>query len=152
MGPTLAGFIAFLRASGIAVAYLPDNAAVIATAYSIATALVNAELASLPSGDPTQPTLYTLAVYNLAADRVVNYADDVADSTFFTDLRARFSIATFIPGVTASSGDSGTSQSRLNPEFMSQLTMRDLQTLKTPYGRAYMEIAHDYGPSIWGIS
>jgi hypothetical protein len=30
--------------------------------------------------------------------------------------------------------------------------MGNLQNLKTPYGRAYLAFAQDYGPSVWGIS
>ena len=31
-------------------------------------------------------------------------------------------------------------------------SIRDLQTLKTPYGQDYMAIAGDYGPTVWDCS
>jgi hypothetical protein len=53
--------------------------------------------------------------------------------------------------VVAGTSDAGSSTSLLNPEFMKTLTMRDLRTLKDPWGRAYMEAAMDYG-EIWGLT
>ena len=34
---------------------------------------------------------------------------------------------------------------RLVPDAMTHFTMRDLQTLKTPWGRTYMEFAQSFG-------
>ena len=65
--------------------------------------------------------------------------------SFFVNLRASWKITTFVPGVIASSGDESTNESLLNPEFMKNLTMSDLQRLKTPFGRVYMAIAQEYG-------
>lgn len=158
MGPTLAGFVTFLRdVVGLDPLVLPDNSPAIPMAYNVAGGLVNQAIFSVGCGpgftaDPTQPSLYAYAIYNLAADRVINYAPDQAGRTDLKDLRQNYSINQFVPGVTSSSSDQGTAQSRLNTEAMKNFTMRDLQTLKTPYGRAYMEIAQDYGPNIWGFS
>lgn len=144
--PTQAGFTAFLRSGNgpeIAPEYLPDNSPDIVDAYAVALAWVARELCQSP--------MYALAIYNFGADWLINYATDQPGRKFFTDARVNYNISLFVPGVTASSGDTGTSQSRLNPEFMKHLTMGDLQTIKTPFGRAYMNIAQQYG-SIWGIS
>ena len=143
--PTIDGFTTFLRGTvGIDPLNLPDNAPVIADAFAVACAWVALPLAPLP--------IYALAVYNFGADYVINYAPDQPGRTFFKDTLIGYNISLFTPGVIASSSDDGTAQSRLNPEFMKHLTLGDLQQLKTPYGRAYINIAQQYGASIWGIS
>lgn len=145
-GPTINDFTAFLRSPvGIDPLFLPDTDPVISTAYTVAISLVNQAL-MIPSQN-----LYNFAVYNLGADFVINWANDQPNRTFFYDLRKSLNIELFVPGVVSSSGDQGTSASRLNPEFMKNYTMRDLQNLKTPYGRAYLAIAQDYG-TLWGMT
>jgi hypothetical protein len=120
--------------------------AVVFTSFAVALAVVNPVIAV------GSCTLYVLAVYNLAADRLINYAPDQPNQTYFSDQRKNMHI--FIPrvGVPSAANDNGTSVGILNPEFMKTLTMRDLQTLKTPFGRQYMEIALDYGPNLWGVT
>ena len=98
------------------------------------------------------PQYYTLAVYNLAADRLFNFAQDVPGQTYFVDQRDRLRLMEVCVGVAAAASDQGTSLAMLNPEQMKLLTLQDLQTLKTPYGRIYMGIAQKYGRTIWGIS
>lgn len=98
------------------------------------------------------PTLYTLAVYNLAADRLINFAPDQPNQTFFKDLRKDLRIADVSVGVVSGSSDESTSTSILNPEAMKNFTLQDLQTLKTPYGRTYMGLAQAYGSTIWGLT
>jgi hypothetical protein len=69
--PTLTGFLAWVRAvMGITPNYLPDSAPVIATAYAVAKSLVLCDFACM------DPTIYTLMVYNLAGDNLLNYAPD----------------------------------------------------------------------------
>ena len=96
--------------------------------------------------------LYTLAVYNLGADRLINFAPDQTNQTFFRDLRKDMRIADISVGVVSASSDEATSMSMLNPEAMKNFTLQDLQTLKTPYGRYYMGLAQAYGPTIWGLT
>lgn len=71
--------------------------------------------------------------------------------TYFADLRKQFDMNGFTPGVIASTSDESTSESLLNPDFMKQLTMADLQYIKNPWGRAYMAYAQRIG-TVWGIS
>lgn len=97
-------------------------------------------------------TMYTLAVYSLATDRLINYAPDVQGQTFFQDLRKQFRLLDVSVGVPSAASDQGTAVGILNPEFMKTMTLGDLQTLKTVYGRRYMELALNYGPSLWGLS
>lgn len=116
------------------------------TTLNVALEIVN-ELINCAS-----PTLYTYAVYNLASDRLINYAQDQNGQTFFADTRTALRIFSPALGVPTAASDQGTSVGLLNPEFMRLFTLRDLQTLKTPFGRAYMEIAMDYGSNLWGLS
>lgn len=155
--PNLTDFLAFLRGVvGIETAYLPDNSMAVVYAFQTAMATVSPDLVAIPSFPVTpqnpQPwTTYAVAVYNLGADRVINFAPDQDGRTFFADMRKDLGINTFRAGVVASSGGTGNSQSTLNPEFMKGLTMGDLQNMKTPYGREYLNIAQQIGP-LWGLT
>jgi hypothetical protein len=122
---------------------VPD---IVPTSLAIAREIVNETLAQVSA------SIYTLAVYNLAADRLVNFASDVEGQTYFGDLRGQFRILDVSVGVPSSANDSGVGVGILNPEQMKMFTLQDLQTLKTPMGRQYMGFAQAYGPSIWGLS
>lgn len=142
--PTLAGYIDYLRnIVGISTTYLPNNNPTIEMSYGIAIEIVNIQLADISSN------IYTLCVYNLATDNLINFAQDQPGQCYFVDLRASFKINSFAPGVITESHDESTGQSLLNPEFMKNLTMANLQMLKTPYGRNYMGLAQSYG-TLWG--
>lgn len=144
--PSLIDFLLFLRGvAEIDPVYLPDNSPVIVYAYDIAKSIVDLWLCVVPGN------LYSLAIYNLGTDNVINYATDQTGRTYFQDLRKNYNINLFVPGVTGASSDSGTAQSRVTPEFMKNFTLMDLGNLKTPYGRAYLGIAQQYG-TIWGLS
>jgi hypothetical protein len=155
--PNLTDFITFLRGVvGIDPLYLPDVSLSIVYAFQTAMATVSPDLASIPSfpvvpQNPLPLTTYALAVYNLGADRIINFAQDQTGRTFFAEMRKDLGINTFRAGVVASSGGAGNSQSTLNPEFMKELTMGDLQSMKTPYGREYLNIAQQIGP-LWGLT
>lgn len=126
-------------------AYLLMNG-FIAITLKVAQEIVN-DVLNLAS-----PLLYTLAVYNLAADRLINFAVDQTNQTYFDDQRKNLNIMMPSVGVVSGSSDESTSTSLLNPEAMKTFTLQDLQTLKTFYGRTYMSYAQMYGPDIWGIS
>jgi hypothetical protein len=178
MMPSLAGYIAWLGTNipGIPAAFLaattssnvvdssgnpvtdssggliasstPDSAAAAAIQVSLWVALDTVT----ESLNVASSTIYTLAVYNLGADRLVNYAQDLPNSTFFVGLRAQYSIGVPSVGVVSSATDNGTYATILNPEAMRTLTFADLQTLKTPWGRQYMSFAQMYGSNLWGLS
>ena len=153
MDPTLAGFLSFVRnVMAIPRTALPDSAPVIGMAYNVALTIVNEALQVVGSASPAYPTIYALAVYNLAGDALVNYAQDVTGSTYFADLRKSLNIGGFVSGVINSSSDEGTSQSLVTPEAMQGLTFANLQQMKTPWGRTYLGFAQSYGPTVWGIS
>ena len=120
--------------------------------YCIALDIVNEVLAC------TSPDLYTLAVYNLGADRLFNFGQDIPNQTFFADKRGNDSkvggmrLQAPSVGVSSSVNDGGTAVGILNPEALKTLTMLDLQTLKTPWGRNYMGIAQNFGNTMWGLT
>jgi len=97
------------------------------------------------------PHYYNLALYNWAGDWLINWAEDAECSTYFADLRKKWNITTFVAGVVASTADVSTSTALATPDNLKNLTIGDLQYLKTPYGRMYLSIAQRMG-SLWGIS
>ena len=155
MDPTIAGFQWFItNIMGITSAQLPSTASVIAFAYNLAYNTVNPALACMPNANTAEPTIYATAVYNLAADMLINFAPDSAGpppSTYFADLRKSFGCNSFVGGVINSTSDEGTSQGMVVPDFAQTLTVAQVQNLKTPYGRMYLGIAAGYGP-LWGLS
>lgn len=157
MQPTLAGFITFARnVMGISSAQLPDDSPYFGYAFNVAMEIVSTTIAAASA------LMYQLAVYNLAGDNLLNYAQDPSDAPiypannaegtkFFQYMRKEFNLLGFVSGVISSSGDEGTSQSLVTPEAFKQLMISNLQNLKTPYGRTYLGIAQRYG-DIWGVS
>lgn len=129
--PTLTGFQTFLTGVvGINPLYLPSDAPVIGYAFQVAQTIVNRAL--IVAGT------YTLAVYNLGASQVLNFAPDQPGRTFFEDWRKRLGISNWTSGVIASTSDNGTGVGVMNPDFMKSLTMANLQQMKDPYGRQYL--------------
>ena len=152
-GPTLAGFVSFAQSQGFVTGIIPADSVWFGYAYDVALDIVNEAL------NGASPTIYTLAVYNLGLDNLVNWAQDIPGGTlypntdlpYFKGLRASLNIAQFTPGVVTSASDSSTSTSLLNPEALKDLTLGDLQNLKTTWGRQYLAFAQMYGP-IWGLT
>jgi hypothetical protein len=103
------------------------------------------------ASQPTTPTIFCQAVYNLGGAFLCDFAQDDPPQTYWTDLRKNLGINSFSPGVIQSASDQGTSSSLMIPDFMKGLTLMDMQLLKTPWGRAYLMIAQAWG-SVWGIT
>ena len=130
------------------------DAPVIGVTLALAVDIVNMTLAC------ASPDIYVLAVYNLATDRLINFAPDVPGSQYFSGpatasppgLRARLNLLTPVTGVVQASSDEATSQSLVVPEQMKTLTLQNLQMLLTPFGRNYLGFAQMYGTAIWGIT
>lgn len=149
--PTVTGFISFIQnVMQIKATYLPTNAPVIQEAFDVAMAVVNQFLALVPVGTSGQ-SIYSLAVYNLAGDNLINFAPDQEGFTYFKELRESFGINSFRAGVIQTGGDEGTQAAIIPPEWTQMLTMADLQYIKTPYGRQYMAFAQRFG-TLWGMS
>lgn len=71
---------------------------------------------------------------------------------FFQWLRASWNINTSVTGVVSSSSDQATSAGFQVPEQLKYLTLSDIQRLKTPFGRAYLEITQAYGQNLFGLT
>lgn len=145
--PTPEGFLAFIRDSmKITASDLPDNSPSIDMAYRVAIEIVSLTL------ECVSPLIYTLAVYNLGGDNLINYAQDQDGRETFTKLRTQFNILGFVSGVIQSSSDNGTGEAMVVQEAAKNFTLSDLQNLKTPWGRRYLEFAQMYGPNLWGLT
>lgn len=118
----------------------------VVTTLNVALSIVNRAIACVSS------EVYAQAVYNLAADRLINFVPDQPNQTYWQDIRRDMKILSPALGVPTSGSDQGTSGSLLNPDFMRKLTIADLQMLKTPYGRNYIGIAQSFGPELFGLS
>ena len=135
---------------GINIVYLPPSSPFISYAFNRAVNLV--------LNVPTQLSgvEYTIAVYNCAThlqlkitpDQIVNNVQ----LDYFLKKRAEFSLLGPVVGLVSSSSDEGTSVTNAVPEALKQLTALDLDFMKTPWGRSYLEFAQDFGPTIWGLS
>lgn len=144
--PTLAGFTAWARVRlPVDRQQLPDNSPWLSNAFDVSIELVNQTLRLV------SPFVYELAVYNLAASLLINFAPDQPGNSFFAGLRSDMRLGQFVPGVVASTADASTSTSLLNPDFMHTLTLDDLQRVKDPFGRQYLQFAQLYG-DIWGLT
>lgn len=150
-GPSLSGFIAFLRnIVGINTTVLPDNAPVIEFSYNMAINICTDLLVTIPQ-IPGE-FLYITAVYNLATDTLLTYAQDQSGQTFFTQVQQKYQLHALVPGVISFAGDEGTQSTMVVPDAFKHMTIANLQNLKTPYGRTYLGIAQDFGSlSLMGI-
>lgn len=144
--PTLAGFLAWVRSvMGVPAPALPDNSVYLTYAFNTSLEVVNQQILAV------SPLRYQQAVYNLGGDNLVNWAQDIAPLTYWTDLRTTFKILSFVPGVVSSASDESSSTGIEVSESLKNLTLGQLQNLKTPWGRLYLSIAQEVGTG-WGIS
>lgn len=122
-------------------------------AYGEALNVVYSALKLIPS-QPGFPSIYAVAVYNLASDILVRGAQDQPTGdppTYWSDLRSSLGIGSFTPGFLNAAADQGTSQAMIVPETLLQMTLGNLLLMQTPWGRAYLGIISSWG-TLWGIS
>jgi hypothetical protein len=149
--PTLPGYLRWIRdIMSVPPIVLPDNSPYIELSYDLSLEIVNMYILC------ASPVVYTQAVYNLGADYLVQMAQDnpnltPPDNTYWTDLRASLGINSFLPGLVNQAADQGTSAGLQLLASMENLTIADLQQLKTPWGRVYLGLAQSVG-SMWGIT
>lgn len=159
--PTVAGFQTFLtNVVQVPTAALPSDSQIITYAFDFALATVNLQL-SVAWSPPGSWSPFQLAVYNLGADLLINWAQDPSDEPaiygpdknqqYFISLRDSFGTSEFVAGVIQSSNDVSTGQSFVVPKQFEGLTISQLTNLKSPYGRTYLGIAQDVG-TLWGLS
>lgn len=159
---SLEGFTEWVNAvMGVPTQYLPSGSPALFWAYGTALAIVNPAFKCLPGicidGVRYPNPLYAQAVYNLGGNNLANFAPDVSgliykdEIGYFAFMRKDMNINQFTPGVITSSADETTSESMEVPEQFKNMTLSQLQLLKTPWGRTYLGIAQDYGTN-WGMS
>ncbi len=160
--PTLAGFQSFVTdVMKVPAKALPAGNIFVPLSFSTALAIVNPALQciAIPQFDAAGAALntggysvYSQAVYNLAADNLINFAIDQPGNNYFAKLRKAMNIGGFVSGVVQGSADQSTSVSLVVQEAAKNFTLANLQQLKTPYGRYYLSLAQSYGPTTWGIT
>jgi len=152
-GPTFAGFEWFVsNIMAVPGSSMPDPTW-LQVAYDESLNLTYTELGNVPS-QPTTPTIYAFAVYNLGCALLLEFAqDDPANptNTFWTNLRQQLGINSFSFGLITSAADQGTSESSYIPETIKGMTLMDLQLAKSPWGRKYLMIAGQWG-TLWGLT
>jgi hypothetical protein len=119
-------------------------------AYDESLNLALDDLATTPY-QAGSPSIYALAVYNLAAAILVDIVQDAPPSTFWSDLRNKFNVTMFSFGIINSASDQGTSKGSIVPNFVQMMGPLDLWLYQTPWGRQYMMIAGAWG-AVWGLS
>jgi hypothetical protein len=150
--PTFAGFKWFVQTiMGVPTGSMPTDDW-LQIAYDQSINLTYYALGSVPS-QPTTPSIYAFAVYNLGCAFLTEFAQDdpATTSTFWTDLRNKLGLNSFTAGLITSAADQGTAESMYIPEAIKGMTLMDLQLAKTPWGRKYLMIAGQWG-TIWGIT
>lgn len=158
--PTLADFQTFI--SNVmqvpSSALDPTTAPVVQYCYDFAIDWVYDLLGCVPTVTTGGWSLYARAVYNLAADTLINWAQDASGAPIYKDnlpywawLRDQYGVNNFVAGVIQSTSDEGTSAGYVVPEAFKEFTMQNLGNLKTPYGRQYLSIVQSWG-QIWGIN
>jgi hypothetical protein len=152
--PTFAGFQWFVATimAVPSVSVPPDDWLQIA--YDEAINLTYYGLCTVPS-QPTTPSIYAFAVYNLWCAFLLEFAQDDTTTnppqTFWTTLRNQLGVNSFSAGLITSAADQGTADSMYIPEQIKGMTLMDLQLAKSPWGRKYLMIAGQWG-SIWGLT
>ena len=143
--PTLSGFTAYCRANGFTSAAIPDGDPGFDIDFAIALAWVPCVLNSVSCA------LYTYTVYQWGASVMINRQQDQVGSTFFADLRSKFLIDNFVPGVISSASDQGTAESLTVGTALSNMSVADLQRTKDPFGREALATMMAAG-GFWGLS
>jgi hypothetical protein len=152
-GPTFAGFQWFVtNIMAVPSGSMPPSDW-LQVAYDEAVNLTYWALDTVPS-QPTTPSIYAFAVYNLGCALLLEFAqDDPANPTvtFWADLRKSLGVNSMSWGMITSASDQGTAESMYIPDQIKGMTLMDLQLAKSPWGRKYLMIAGQWG-SIWGIT
>ncbi len=144
-GPTLAGYVSFLRAAGFNTTVLPDNSPFIPLSYNLSVETANCYFSLVST------TIYEQMVYCLATSLLIANAPDQVGQTFFADMRKKWNIGNFVAGVATSASDQGTAVGLAVSDALSNLTIMDLENLKDPWGRQYLAWAQNFG-TVWGLT
>ena len=150
MDPTFQGFIWWVQAvMGVPNTDMPSNDT-LQVAYDEAINLAYTELSTIPS-QATSFSIYAQAVYNLGGAFLLEIAPDQPGQTFWSDLRNKLNINSFVPGFINQAHDQGTGEGMYIIKQLAELSLLGLQLIKSPWGRRYLEFAGQWGP-IWGLT
>jgi hypothetical protein len=152
--PTFTGFQWFVsNIMAVHSSSMPDDTW-LQVAYDQAYNLAYWGLQTVPS-QPTSPSLYAMAVYNLGCALLLEFALDDPNAnppnSFWTDLRTKLGIYSASYGLVNSAADQGTSESMYIPDVINGMTLLDLQLMKSPWGRMFLMISGEWG-TIWGLT
>lgn len=143
-GPTLAGYTTFLRdIVGLDIIVLPDGSPVIEFSYNLALNFTQPLLSVIPQ--IPEVYMYTTAVYNFATHMLMVWAKDQPDQDFFKRIQRQYNLRSLVAGAVESAHDETTSSNLKVPKFFDGLTFSQLDLMKTPWGRMYLEIAQSVG-------
>jgi hypothetical protein len=154
---SLADFQSFAQnVMGVSPTVLPLTSPAYLVAYDLAAFTVNNNLNCI---QPTTPLvgvrgLYEIAFNNLAGHYLILFAQDSPTNpnpTYWADLRNSLGLNSFTAGVIIQASDQGTAASIQIADWVKNLSIDELECLKTPYGRMYLSIAQKAG-TVWGIS
>lgn len=159
MEPTVGGFIEFvINIMQPPAPFDPNTSPFIPWSFNAAINFINSGLLCIPAKQVGFWTIGTIATYNLAADTLINIAQDGPSDPIYKDglkywayLRKQYNLLSFIPGIVQTSSDENTSVGYMIPDGFAGYTIANLQQLKTPYGRAYLGYAQSWG-TLWGLS
>lgn len=165
--PTFAGFRQFVReVVGIPELYLPDGSTSMNWAWFLANDTVLWRFRFVPNYQPgPMQQIYSFMVYCLASHNLFMWAQDVQPPPdppfkldangnpigFFAYYRQLYGLNAFSPGIVETAYDQGTGTGLVIPDAMKQLTPDQLQLMKTPWGRAYLNYAMAWNRP-WGIT
>ena len=144
--PNLTDFTTYATNQGVVASYTTSTSEYFDWAFNWAMSDAMTCGGNMPS------IQYVRAVYNLGVDRFIRIAQDGTSGTFYQDQRAQFGILVFKPGVVMATGDQGTSDTLVVPDWYRNIPMNTQQLLKTPWGREYIGYAQMYGPYVVGVS
>ena len=144
--PNQADFTTFVYNQGVSTSALPTTSDYLTWAFNYAFNI------ALEVGSDMPGIVYSIAVYNLGFHQLLTITPDQNGQNYFTQARQSFNLLGFVAGVISGSSDEGTSQTIQTAEWMNTMTLSSLGLLKTPWGRAYLEYAQQYGPNIVGVS
>lgn len=150
--PNLTDFTTYVQDQGATTTYLPVPSDYLDYALNYALSVAIGSEVGFVSGLSGYANPYVMAVYNLGMHQLLKITPDQNGQTWFADQRTAYKLLQFQAGPVVASSDQSTAQTLAEPEFLKNLSMRDLDLIKTPWGRWYLEYAQQYGPAVVGVS
>ncbi len=129
-----------------------SDATVAAWSPYLAWAFNQASGANLNPPPFLTPIIWVLATYNYGMHLLLKIAQDQPNQSFFQNLRTQFKLGSFLAGVLSNASDEGTGAAIVVADPFKNLSLGNLDLLKTPYGREYLAYIQSYGPTIVGVS